>query len=299
MCTHRSLAAAVLVLAHGSGAAGARILATDAAYVKKVAEWRAKHEADYRREYVPLAGLFYLDPGINTAGSDAANTIVLPRRVPAVVGRFVHEVNRTRFEPLPGAGVTLNGRPVTAAVDLRHDGESEGADELVIGDIALWVHKSGDRRAIRMRDPQGEAARAFTGFRWFPIDERFRTTGRFVKDPSPRPLKIPSLSGDDQDYTTEGVVEFTLDGRPLRLRAFTTRPGRLFFVFRDATSGKETYEAARFLYADLQADGTSILDFNEAYNPPCAFNPFTTCPLPLPENRLAVRIPAGEMDYRK
>jgi uncharacterized protein (DUF1684 family) len=255
MCTYRSLAAGVLAFAHASGVTGALVPAADPAYVQKVADWRAKHEADYRRDYVPLAGLFYLDPGVNTAGSDPANDIVLPRRTPAVVGRFVYTGTRTRFEPRPGAGVTFAGRPLTAAVDLRSDDESDPADEIVVGDIALWVHRSGDRRAIRMRDPQGEAARAFTGFRWFPVEERFRVRGRFIKDPSPRPLKIPSLSGDDQDYTTEGVVEFTLDGRALRLRPFTTKPGRLFFVFRDATR--------------------------------------------LPENRLAVRVPAGEMDYRK
>ncbi len=92
-------------------------------------------------------------------------------------------------------------------------------------------------------------------------------------------------------------MEFELLGRLLRLRPFTTRPGRLYFVFRDASSGVETYETARFLYADLESDGTVVLDFNEAYNPPCAFNPFTTCPIPLRENRLDVKILAGEKAY--
>jgi uncharacterized protein (DUF1684 family) len=123
--------------------------------------------------------------------------------------------------------------------------------------------------------------------------------GKLHKDPAPRELKIPALSGDLQPYTTEGVVEFALNGETIRLRPMTTRPNRFFFVFRDATAGKETYEAARFLYSDLRADGTTVLDFNEAYNPPCAFNPYTTCPLPLPENRLKVRILAGEKAYQK
>jgi uncharacterized protein (DUF1684 family) len=96
---------------------------------------------------------------------------------------------------------------------------------------------------------------------------------------------------------TEGVVEFTLAGQKVRLRPMTTRPNRFWFIFRDGTSGKETYETARFLYSDLREDGTTILDFNQAYNPPCAFNPFTTCPIPLPENRLKVRIPVGEKAY--
>jgi uncharacterized protein (DUF1684 family) len=105
--------------------------------------------------------------------------------------------------------------------------------------------------------------------------------------------------GDIESGITEGLVELMIDGKTIRMRPITTRPGRFWFIFRDAPAGKETYEAARFLYTDLKPDGTTVLDFNEAYNPPCAFNEFTTCPLPLPENRLGVRIPAGEMAYRK
>jgi uncharacterized protein (DUF1684 family) len=98
-------------------------------------------------------------------------------------------------------------------------------------------------------------------------------------------------------YQSEGLLEFTLLGQPLRLRPFTTRPKRFYIVFRDASSGQETYEAARFLYADLLDDDTAVLDFNQAYNPPCAFNPYTTCPIPVAENRLAVKILAGEKAY--
>jgi hypothetical protein len=170
-------------------------------------------------------------------------------------------------------------------------------NELAIGDITFWVHYSGDRRFIRMRDPQSDQAKSFKGFRWFPIDERYRVTGKFIKDRAPREIPIPTLMGDIESGITEGLVEFTLKGTKIRMRPVTTRPGRLWFIFRDATAGKETYEAARFLYADLEDDGTTVLDFNEAYNPPCAFNEFTTCPLPLPENRLTVRIPAGELAY--
>ena len=103
--------------------------------------------------------------------------------------------------------------------------------------------------------------------------------------------------GDVDTYKSEGVIEFTLEGRRLTLRPFTTRPNRFYIVFRDASSGSETYEAARFLYADLLEDGTTVLDFNEAYNPPCAFNPYTTCPIPIPENRLPVKVLAGEKAY--
>jgi hypothetical protein len=182
-------------------------------------------------------------------------------------------------------------------VTLRPATATEPADELAIDDVAIWVHLSGERRAIRLRDPQGEEARSFKGFHWYPIDPSYRVVGRLIRDPQPRDMQVASLTGDDQTFTTEGVVEFTLHGRTLSMRPMTTRPGRLYFIFKDATSGRETYAAARFLYSDVNPDGTTVLDFNEAYNPPCAFNPYTTCPLPPPENRLTISIAAGELDY--
>jgi hypothetical protein len=267
-----------------------------AAYVAAVEQWRVKHEADYRREYSTIAGLHFLRPGSHRAGSAASNDIVLPASVPATIGRFVQEGSRVRFEPEPGAPVRLGDRPVTAPIDLSGNGQGP-ADQLSIGNVRLAVHVSGERRSIRVWDPDGEIARAFRGLTWFPVDERHRVTGRFIPDPAPRKVTIPNTFGDSVEYTTEGTVEFTWQDQTLRLRPFTTRPKRLFFVFRDASSGEETYEAARFLYADLQDDGTAVLDFNQAYNPPCAFNPYTTCPLPLRENRLPVRILAGEKAY--
>jgi uncharacterized protein len=268
-----------------------------AEYVAEVEAWRARHEESYRRQYVPLAGLFFLEPGPNAAGSAPGSDVPLPARAPASIGRFVSENGRVRFDPVSGTAVTLRGQPVTGALELR-DGTEETRDELWIDDIALWLHRSGDRLAIRLRDTQSELATTFAGFTWYPIDPAYRVTARFHRDPAPRDVKVPSLAGDDQVYTTEGTLEFTLHGERLRMRPMTTRPGRLFLVFRDATSGRDTYGVARFLYADLQSDDTAVLDFNQAYNPPCAFNPHTTCPLPLPENRLTIPVEAGELDYR-
>jgi uncharacterized protein (DUF1684 family) len=272
-------------------------LFADEAHVKKVQAWRAQHEVDYRRDWVPLSGLFVLKPGVNTVGSRPGSDVLLSARVPAAVGRFVFENGRVRFDS-PGPGVTLKGTPVAGPIEVWSGPEST-RNELTIGDITFWVHFSGVRRFIRVRDPQSAQAKGFKGFRWFSIDERYRAVGKMIKDPKPREIPIPTLMGDIESGLTEGLVEFTMNGVTLRMRPVTTRPGRLWFIFRDLTAGKETYEAARFLYADLKEDGTTVLDFNEAYNPPCAFNEFTTCPLPLPENRLTVRIPAGEMAYAK
>lgn len=261
-------------------------------------QWRVKHEADYRREWVSIAGLHPLKEGPNTAGSDQANDIVLPAAAPAVLGRFIREGDKVRFEPAPGAAVTLGGQPITTPIEL-HDDRSRDVDELIAGDIRIVIHVSGTSRSVRVRDPNGPLARGFRGFRWFPIDARYRVTGRFIKDGQPRRLTVLNTYGEADEYLSEGVVEFRLAGKTLRLRPFTTRPGRLYFVFRDASSGHETYETGRFLYSDLKEDGTTVLDFNIAYNPPCAFNPYTTCPIPLRENRLPVKILAGEKAYGK
>jgi len=261
-----------------------------------VDQWRAKHETDYRREWVSIAGLHLLKPGPNTAGSAATNDIKLPESVPASLGRFVLTGDTVSFEPAPGAPVLIKDKPVTATVSLQDD-EHPQADELSVGDVRLVVHVSGERRSIRVRDPNGPLAKGFLGFAWFPIDAQYRVVGRFIKDPQPQKLKVLNTFGDIDTYASEGVVEFTLSGQTVRLRPFTTRPKRFYFVFRDASSGHETYEAARFLYSNLLDDGTTVLDFNEAYNPPCAFNPYTTCPIPLKENRLGVKILAGEKAY--
>ena len=260
------------------------------------ANWQARHEVDYRSDWVTIAGLYDLKPGVNTAGSASTNDIVLPASVPPRLGRFILEGQRVRFEPAREAVATLGNTPVTAPVDLRDDSEPE-EDELVVGDIRLVIHPSGERRSLRVRDPNGSLAKGFLGFSWFPIDPKYRVVGRLVRDPQPQTLKVVNTYGDADEYKSEGVVEFTIEGQTVRLRPFTTRPNRLYFVFRDASSGQETYETARFLYADLHEDGTTLLDFNEAYNPPCAFNPNTTCPIPLQENRLPVKVLAGEKAY--
>ena len=240
--------------------------APDPTHVKKVEEWRARHESDYRRDWVTVAGLHFLKPGPNTAGSATSNDIVLSN-VPPSVGRFVLDGQRVRFEPQAGVRVLLKDQPIAAAIDLNDDGQPQ-ADELVVGSVRLVIHLSGDKRSLRVRDPNSELARGFAGFKWFPIDEQYRIVGRFIKDAQPSTRQVVNTLGDIDTYTTEGVIEFTLAGKKMTVRPFTTRPKRFYIVFKDESSGKETYDTARFLYSDLSDDGTTMLDFNEAYNPP-------------------------------
>ena len=265
-------------------------------YIRQVQTWRDTHEADYRRDFVTIAGLHFLEPGTHTIGSGSANAIVLELAVPAEIGRLVVEPERVRFEAAPGLTVTQKGNPVQTPVVLKEPGRPP-AEAIAIGAVSLVVHVTGEQLALRVRDPDGKQARAFAGFLWFPIDPEYRVIGRFIRDAEPRNVPVMNTFNALDMYTTEGVVEFELQGRTLRLRPFTTRPQRFYIVFRDASSGVETYEAARFLYADLLKDGTTVLDFNQAYNPPCAFNEYTTCPLPLKENVLPVKVLAGEKAY--
>ncbi len=291
-----SMSVVTLVVACSSAEPPLPSRAEERAANEAAAKWQAKHEADYRRDWVSIAGLYDLKPGVNTAGSARTNDIILPATLPPRLGRFVMNGEQVRFEPAPGARVTLDDELVTAPVDLLDD-RAPHEDELVIEDIRLVIHVSGGRRVLRVRDPNGPLARGFRGFSWFPIDAKYRVTAHLIRDRQPQILSVVNTYGDVDEYMSEGVVEFTVDGQTVRLRPFTTRPKRFYFVFRDGSSGRETYETARFLYADLRDDGTTVLDFNEAYNPPCAFNPNTTCPIPLRENRLPVKILAGEKAY--
>ena len=283
--------------ASGCQRGAAPALAWNDAIVMEIETWRAQHEDSYTRNWVPIEGLHFLKAGTQTAGSAADNDVVLIASLPERLGSFTVAADEVSFMPAAQAPITINGAAATSAMVLRDDGAEE-PDVIEANGASVVVHRSGTRLSLRVRDPNGERARSFQGFEWFPINRDYRVLGRFIRDETPRELPVVNTFGDVDTYETEGVVEFTLHGQTLRLRPFTTEPGRFYFVFNDASSGTETYEAARFVYSDLRQDGTTILDFNEAYNPPCSFNPFTTCPIPLPENRLPIKVLAGEKKYR-
>jgi uncharacterized protein (DUF1684 family) len=265
--------------------------------VKDIETWRAEHEESYTNNWATIDGLHFLKPGAQSAGSAPDNDVVLGASLPGRLGSFTLASDEVTFTAAPEAAVTINGKKPAPSMALRDDGADE-EDVIEANGATVVVHRSGKRVSLRVRDPNGERARSFQGFDWFPISRDYRVLGRFIADAQPRDLQVVNTFGDVDTYQSEGVVEFELNGEKLSLRPFTTEPGRFYFVFNDASSGEETYAAARFLYSDLRRDGTTILDFNEAYNPPCSFNPFTTCPIPLPENRLPVKVLAGEKKYR-
>jgi len=188
-----------------------------AAATKETQDWRVQHEDSYRKNWATIAGLHFLEPGSHTAGTAATNDIVLPASAASErIGRFVLDGDVVRFEPEARSSVQIDGQPVTKPRELIDD-FAEEADSIEVGAIRMVVHRSGDRRSLRVWDPNGEMARGFLGFRWFDIQMDYRVTGRFIPDASPRDLQVLNTFGDIDTYKTEGVVEFTLQGRTLRL----------------------------------------------------------------------------------
>lgn len=268
------------------------------AYTQRIETWRQEREARLRSEtgWLTIAGLHWLQAGDNRVGSAADNDIVLPAdAAPAHVGVFRLEHGTTTFRAGPGVEVWQHGEKVqTASL-----GVGAASDALRIGRLSLWVHTSGQRFAIRLRDPDHPLRKTFNGLRWFPIDAAYRVEARFEPYERSKSVTMLNILGDRERFQSPGQVVFELRGQTVRLEPVVGGPNELFFVFRDATSGTETYGAARFLHAPLPRDGRLSLDFNTAYNPPCAYNPFTTCPLPTRQNRLGLRIEAGELAYRE
>jgi len=257
-------------------------MAAASAYQAEIAAWHARREAALKAEngWLSLAGLFWLNEGTNSFGTDSSNEIPLPDG-PARAGSFdLHQGKVT---------CTMNGSTRPLAPD--------SADVVNVGRLSLLVIQRGDRLGIRVKDPESPARREFHGIESFPANEAWRVTAKFV--PEPRRIPILNVLGQTEPSDSPGYAVFRLAGQELRLYPILEEPGarQLFFIFRDQTSGKETYGAGRFLYTDLPKDGQVVLDFNQAYNPPCAFTPYATCPLPPPENRLPVRIEAGEKTY--
>lgn len=273
------------------------VASSESSYQAEIEQWRQHREAALKADdgWLTVAGLFWLKDGKNTVGADLSSNIVLPKgSAPGKVGFFDFQNGQTTFQPAPGVQATVNGKPTSSAI-LKPDASGE-PDVLRVNDLTMFVIKRGSRFGIRLKDKNREARKAFRGLKYFPVNERFRISAKFVPYNPPKSLSIPNILGDTEEEASPGYVEFTLDGHPCRLDPLDEGDG-LFFIFKDLTSGKETYPPGRFLYAPKPKNGEVMLDFNKAVNPPCAFTPFATCPLPPQQNYLPVRVEAGELRY--
>jgi uncharacterized protein len=267
-------------------------------YQQSVEKWRQSYEATLKADdgWLTVSALLWLHEGENSFGSASSNAVVLPYSyVPAQAGHFDLHSGKTVIHVNPGVPITLRGKQVES-MELRPDSKE---DRLTIGDLTFFVHASGKRFAIRVKDKNSDLRKNFKGLHWYPVNEAYRFNASFVAYPKPREVEITNLLGDRGPAYFPGYVVFTLGGKEYRLDAEDNGSGGLFIVFRDLTSKKDTYRAARFLDADPPKDGHVEIDFNKAYNPPCAYNPYATCPLPSARNRLPVEIPAGEKRYHQ
>jgi uncharacterized protein (DUF1684 family) len=272
----------------------------DAAYQRDIQKFRAEEVQDLKSNWLLLAGLFWLKPGANSFGTASSNAIVLPAgTAPAKAGVFELSGGEVTLKMEPGGAATIDGLPVPTA---RLQPDTSGkATVVALGRLRMHVIKRGERVGIRLKDLQNPALRKFTALQFYPIDPAYRVIATWVPSDGKRAVDVPNVLGDISHETVPGEVRFTLNGQKLTLTALGGDPGKgLFFVFSDPTSKTATYPAGRFLETDAVKNGAVVVDFNMAYNPPCAFTPYATCPIAPKENRLAVAIPAGEkFDHSK
>ncbi len=272
--------------------------AEDADYVSEVNVARTQREQRLTAPdgWLSLIGLHFVSPGENSIGSAKDNAIVLAAG-PAYLGvvRLADDGN-VKLLVNPGVEVSVKGQPVFAT-DLG-DGRQEHAVTAVTGTMSFYVIDRGGRKALRVKDSESKRRTHFQGIDYFPIDPVWRIEAEWVPFDRPREVPIRNIIGQVSPALVLGKAVFTRDGHTLELLPIQESPeDELFFVISDLTSGDQTYAAARFLYADPPRDGKVVLDFNRAVNPPCAFTPFATCPLPPPENQLPIAVTAGEQDY--
>lgn len=282
-------------------ASAAQAQASQAAFTRELDMWRQQRVADLTRAdgWTSLVGLHWLEPGAHYLGASAGNGIQLAKG-PAHLGMIELANNRLRFVPEKGVAMTLDGQPLSGEAILRADDSPTGPSVIVFdeGKGTATVIKRGTRYALRVKHADADSRTGFRGLEYWPASADWRINGRFVAHPAGKTLEIANIIGTTEPVPNPGAIEFERDGKTFRIEALDEGAETLFLVFADRTSGHGSYPAGRFLdVAKPGVGGTVVLDFNQSYNPPCAFTPFATCPLPPPENRLDLAIQAGEKTY--
>jgi hypothetical protein len=270
--------------------------------------WRAQQAKDLQQPngWLTLIGLEWLKPGDNSFGSANGNASIVQAPTSAFLG--VVRLTGDSLQLLPPNGgypkdLLVDGKPPANPQPL--DADSSGhPSKVTAGSVTITVIHRGDRYALRIKNSKAQARLQFHGLRWFPPSEAYRVQAKWVPYNPPHKVAIPTILGTEVMSDVPGAAEFILDGKTFRLEPImeSAEDKDLFFIFRDATSKSETYGAGRFLYTPLPDHGLTqggevTLDFNRAENPPCAYTPYATCPLPPPQNRLPVPVPAGQQRY--
>jgi uncharacterized protein (DUF1684 family) len=273
----------------------------DPVYVQEIDAWHQKRIANLTKPdgWLTLTGLFWLKEGENRFGSDQSNDVVFPAgKAPAFMGSIFLDRGLTSVTINPGVQVNIvDSTAITKAV-LYSDANGK-ATVLEHGSLRWFIIKRGEKWGVRLRDRDNPARLQFKGIKRFPVDPTWRVTARFEPYQPVKTIPIVNVLGVVENMSCPGSLRFTLQNKEYRLDALAeSNESQLFIIFRDETSGQETYGSGRFLYAEKPNENNeTFLDFNKAYNPPCAFTHFATCPLPPKQNELTLAIRAGEKSY--
>lgn len=268
-----------------------------ASYVQSIRAWQQHRDAGLRKpdSWLTLAGLFWLEPGrpVTIGSSPQADLPLAHCSAPAIIGSLEARNGKVLFTNKAGAAVTVDGEPVghPVALDLNEDRPTV----VRTGPVSLFAIKRGDRLGIRVKNSDSAVLKNFHGINFFPVNPALHFAhAKLISDPK----KIPILNvlGQTDLEDSPGIVQFTYQGKPYQLRPIY-EGNTLFFLFKDSTNHTTTYHAGRMLNTPLPVNGVVDLDFNKAYNPPCVFTPYATCPLPPKQNDLPFSVDAGEKSY--
>ena len=264
-------------------------------YKQEIEHYRAWRVNDDKQNWATLAGLFWLKPGANTFGTAADNALVFPKgKTAAHAGEFDFENGDVTVKLAKGVSGKIDGKPVTTA-SMKSD--KDGAQKpaiLEMGTLQMRIIQRGQRTGLRLKDLANPTLKTFHPPQWYPVDTAYHVVATWEPGDGKRKIIVPNVLGDATPVTVSGTAHFTLNGKQYAMIPFEGDPNKsVEFIFSDETTNKETYPAGRMVDAGPVKDGKIVIDFNEAYNPPCAVTAFATCPIAPKENRLAAPVRAG------
>ena len=286
-------ALSILVILGGCNAADP-VITDEVTYVETIHEWQHQRieRLKSKNGWLNLAGLFWIDEGENSFGSDPENDIVIPEKADRFCGTLTLKEGEVVLKVKEGVTISIGDSLVTQLI--LEDDHSDNTTILEQGDLAWYIVKRGDKFGIRMRDYKHPRIDKLNHIPSYPIQTNYVVEATLKSFDKPRTMVVATpVEGFTEEYQCPGELHFKINKEELVLYPFTSGEG-YFLVIADETTGIDTYGAGRFMYSMPDSTGRIILDFNKAYNPPCAFSPFATCPMPPKENFLPVAIEAGE-----
>ena len=269
-------------------------------YTDGIDAWHKERIESLKKEdgWLNLVGLFWLEPGKNSFGSGAKNKLVFPAgTIPAQAGYFEWKESIVTLVAQKGVELKVDNKTITREIIFQNKPGKPVISSY--GTLRWTIIKRNDKIGVRLRDLHSDELTNFKGIDRYPVDESFRVSAILDTINQPASIAITNILGQTSLQQFAGKLRFSLQGKPYSLDALE-EDGELFVIFADQTNKQYTYPSGRFLLVKKPgADGHTVIDFNKAYNPPCAFTDFATCPLPPAQNRLAVAVSAGEKKWGK